>query len=645
MTTLIFDIETGGIEATKIHMIRGTVLENGEKRVWLSDEAHDAARVPHDVLVCNHVEDFFDGATRVAGHNVIGYDCPIIEKLTEFRFDGLDIFDTQVAFRLWKPDAKQDFFTLLKKRIITKDDANGHSGIYSLKVCAKRVGSHKDQGPTDWSKPSQQMFDYCGQDVEATVAVYKAVKASGLSETALRLEMRFALVMRDMERNGFSFDVRAASELEAKLRSDLAEITAVCERDLPPTVEERWVRKPGAWNKKNFETYFGVGTTKEDVVRRYGAKETDWTSEKFIDTPHFTCDVIGAFWTKRTSSVPFNPGSRQQVYKYLQSLGWEAEEFTDGGDPRIDDAILEEAASSGKYPHADKIARYFMLTKRLGQIADGDNGWLKLVKDDGRMHGGVITIGTVTGRCAHLRPNMGQVPSVKKPYGKECRSLFSARPGWKLVGIDASGLQLRCLAHYLAPIDGGKYVDIVTTGDVHSANQKAAGLPTRNNAKTFIYAWLFGAGDEKIGSIVGGGKAAGAALKARFLQGLPQLAILKSRIEHAVKERGYLFGLDRRPLPVRSAHAALNTLLMAAEAVLVKTATVETARILSERFPGRFGFCAHVHDEMQIECDPAIADEVAAIGKQAVAESGKPYGFLCPLAGDAKIGFNWYDTH
>ena len=634
MTTLIFDIETDGIEATKIHMVCGLVAETGERRAWLSPEAAKVITVHPGTVVSEDLREFFKGATKFVGHNIIGYDCPTVARLHGLHFFDDTLFDTQVAFRLWKPDAKSDFFTLLKKKVITAEDCSKHSGLYSLKVCAKRVGSYKSQGPVDWASPTQLMFDYCCQDVTATAAVYAAIKAAKLSEVALRLEMLFACTMRRMEANGFPFNRRKAEELEARLRSELADAAFVCHRDLPPKTTEWWVRMPGKWNRGCFQVELGL-SSKEEVIAKYGDTAEKWPPE-----------LRDSWWTKRTHSEPFNPGSRKQIHEYLTGLGWEPTEFTDGGDPKVDAETLDELAATGKYPLVDRIAHYLMIDKRLGAVADGENGWLKLVNDDGRMHGGVITIGTVTGRCAHVRPNMGQVPAVRKPFGKECRSLFGASRGRVLVGADASGLQLRCLAHYLAPIDNGEYVRIVTTGDVHSINQKAAGLPTRDNAKTFIYAWLFGAGDEKIGEIVGGGKAEGAALKARFLRGLPQLAVLKAAIERAVRERGFLFGLDGRPLPIRSSHAALNTLLMSAEAVLVKTATVAFETEMTAKFGRRsFGFCAHVHDEFQVEVDPRYALEAAQLAEDCIARSGEPYRFLCPLAGEAKIGKTWYDTH
>ncbi len=258
-------------------------------------------------------------------------------------------------------------------------------------------------------------------------------------------------------------------------------------------------------------------------------------------------------------------------------------------------------------------------------------------------------MGTVTSRCSHSKPNMGQIPAVDRPYGKECRALFTANDnGHVLVGADASGIQLRALAHYLHRWDGGQYVTLVTTGDVHTANQKAAGLPTRDNAKTFIYAWLLGAGDQKIGEIIGKGRAAGKELKARFLKNLPAFKHLTARIEHRVKESGSIVGLDGRIMPVKTAHFALASLLQGFEAVVMKKATSLLFNHLTSKgylHGTHFGFCAMVHDEWQISAQKEIANEVGQAAVNAIKEAGELFKSNCPLTGEFKVGGNWCQTH
>ena len=205
------------------------------------------------------------------------------------------------------------------------------------------------------------------------------------------------------------------------------------------------------------------------------------------------------------------------------SLGYELPTENDGKTYKVDEAVLKGI----DHPIAADLLSFLLVQKRLGQLAEGQQAWLKLQKN-GVIHGRVNTNGAVTGRCTHSTPNVAQVPSVRADYGKECRELFTVRKGYKLVGCDASGLELRMLAHYMAFYDRGEYAKIVTEGDVHTVNQKAAGLETRDQAKTMIYALLYGAGDHKMGEIIGGGAREGQQLKRKFFSSLPALARLTS---------------------------------------------------------------------------------------------------------------------
>lgn len=642
---LCFDIEANGLKPTKVHMVNCDL--DGQKIAFVSDET--AAVIGDqsgygEVRSLSNLPEFWaqhiDAGTLFVGHYILGYDIPVLQKLHGVALPPLtQIRDTSLLGRLWKPDGKNDTFALLRSGVWKKTDINGFNGSYSLKCWGLRIGTHKGEYTGGWDLPNLDMFKYCVQDVVTTKALWERLKLAKLSWRAVENETEFMFWMLKQEQNGFQFNTRAAQELEAKIRTELATITAELREEVPPTIERWTVRRKGRWNRLNFEMALGL-PTKEAVIAKYGEGPLTWPDE-----------LRPEFWEDREHSEPFNPGSRDQCARFLQSLGWVPVLLTETGKAQIDDEVLEEAAH--RFPQATKLSRYFMLNKRLGQLADGDFAWLKLVQDDGKMHGGVITIGTVTGRCAHMKPNMGQVPAARNPYGPEFRGLFSARDGFKLVGADASGLQLRCLAHYLHAFDGGEYVKIVTTGDVHSANQKAAGLLTRDQAKTFIYAWLFGAGPEKIGAIVGGSAKEGKALIDAFLAGLPALGALKKAIGARLRwakefDNSQLYGLDGRPLPIRSDHAALNTLLMSAEAVLVKTATCLFAREMTARF-GEHGlnwaFCAHVHDEFQVEVRDEFAEEAAKIAAESVTKAGEFWGFLCPLKGDAKIGKTWYDTH
>jgi DNA polymerase I-like protein with 3'-5' exonuclease and polymerase domains len=295
-----------------------------------------------------------------------------------------------------------------------------------------------------------------------------------------------------------------------------------------------------------------------------------------------------------------------------------------------------------KYPIAAMIAEYMMLGKRIAQI----ESWLEVVGADGRVHGRVITNGAVTGRMTHMKPNMAQIPNSGSPYGPECRQCWTVEEGNVLVGCDASGLELRMLAHYMKDEN---YVKTVTEGsskdgtDVHTVNQKAAGLQTRDQAKTFIYAFLYGAGPAKIGSIVGGSSTAGQKLINAFLKGTPALQRLRDKVS-VYASKGYVPGLDGRKIWVRSEHAALNSLLQGAGAIVMKKALV----IFNDKIKSaswNVQLVANVHDEIQFECSPDIAEEVGKACVQSIRDAGLAYNLRCPLDGEYKVGRNWRETH
>ena len=349
----------------------------------------------------------------------------------------------------------------------------------------------------------------------------------------------------------------------------------------------------------------------------------------------------------RVKTVMFNPRSRPHIANRITALyGWVPEKFTDAGAPQVDEEVMKDLP----YPEAPLLTEYLMVSKRLGQLSEGDNAWMKLVTK-GKIHGSINQNGAVTGRATHSRPNISQVPSGSSEYGEECRALFTVPPGWTLVGADASGLELRCLAHYMARWDSGAYGEALLNGDIHTVNQKAAGLPTRANAKTFIYGFLYGAGDAKVGQIVGGTAVDGKKLKTKFLKGLPALKYLKEAVQLKAKNDGCLRGLDGRSIHIRSSHAALNTLLQSAGALVCKqwVVTLEShlrSKGMAHGWEGDYALCAWSHDEVQIACrTPEIAYEVAKVAMESVTEVGELFNFRCRLNGEAKQGTTWAMTH
>jgi DNA polymerase I-like protein with 3'-5' exonuclease and polymerase domains len=485
--------------------------------------------------------------------------------------------------KFWHSDAEGDAYVLAEK------DCPHCSGKGFTVVQGRR---EKYSGECFDFPHSGLLDDYCVRDVEVTAKLYlKLVSDSNekqFSLESLELEHSVAAIIAQQERNGFKLDQIYATCLLTDIKSRVAEIYERMQSRWPPVTVERY---------------------------------SDKTGKRLKD-----------------SVVTFNPGSRQQIGERLKELGWKPKEFTETGIPKIDETVL----AGIKIPEAQVIAEYLMLNKRISQI----ESWMEAVGKDGRVHGKVITNGAVTGRMTHSSPNMAQIPNAGSIYGPECRECWTVEDGNVLVGCDASGLELRMLAHYMKDKD---YVRTVCEGsskdgtDVHSVNQRAAGLATRDLAKTFAYAYLYGAGDAKIGSIIGGSARDGAKLKAKFLSSLPALSRLIGTVsKYAAK--GWVPGLDGRRIWVRSEHAALNSLLQGAGAIVMKKALVIfDDKRKANNWPVKY--VANVHDEAQLECPKDIAEEVGKAFKQSIIEAGEHYKLRCPLDGEYKIGANWRQTH
>ena len=389
-----------------------------------------------------------------------------------------------------------------------------------------------------------------------------------------------------------------------------------------------------------------------------------------------------------------------QIANRLQTLyDWQPVEFTDSGQPKVDETTL---GSLDHIPEAALLIDYLTVDKRLGQLADGDNAWLKLVSDSGRIHGEVNTLGAITRRMTHSKPNMAQVPSMFNakgpvPYGRECRELFTVRSGNKLGGCDAEGLELRMLAHYMAKYDDGAYGRTVVDGqkedgtDVHTVNQKLIELNSRDSAKTWIYAYLYGAGLLKLGMVIiedmtGAQREAwiartkksfekskksdwlsfkeskiallGKQARERVEEGLPALGALQEKVKRLAKNNGKLKTLDGGYLKVRSQHSALNTLLQGGGAIVMKKALVIFADGLldrgweADRLTGEFrrgddvmGFTANVHDEFQMEIPDHLVEEIGELAKASIRAAGEAYDMRVILAGSFDAGSSWADSH
>jgi DNA polymerase I-like protein with 3'-5' exonuclease and polymerase domains len=497
-------------------------------------------------------------------------------------------FDFHLLKKLWKCQItlKKVEDTLVLSRLLNPSLEGGHS----LNNLGKLFGVQKIEF-NDFNLETHtldEMIEYCVQDVEVLHKVYSylkyELKRQDFSTKSQELEHEVQAIIAQQERNGFKFNEQSAMQLLAEFKTRLEAITVEMQSIFPPKVT-------------TCRTHKTTGRPLSDIVE------------------------------------DFNPGSRKQIAERLIEKGWKPSKFTEKGSVIVDETTLEGL----DFPEAKAIAEYLMLQKRIAQI----ESWIEAIQADGRVHGKVITNGAVTGRMTHHSPNMAQVPNSSAIYGLECRDLWTVEKGCKLVGIDASGLELRMLAHYM---NDDEYTNEVVSGDIHTANQNAAGLETRNQAKTFIYAFLYGAGPAKIGSVVGGTSKEGQKLITNFLRNTPKLQRLRERVSEAFTARGVLLGLDGRKLLVRSEHSALNTLLQGAGAIAMKQALVLLHKDLTkQKIP--FKLVANVHDEWQIEVPEKYAEQVGQSGVTAITDAGVEFKMNCPLTGEYKIGDTWKQTH
>jgi DNA polymerase I-like protein with 3'-5' exonuclease and polymerase domains len=493
-------------------------------------------------------------------------------------------FDAYHLNRLWNTKIRlsQCIDTLILSRLLNPNREAGHS----LSAFGKRLGLEKIDFNDYDGGLSEEMIDYCIRDVDLLERVYHELQREksfyGFSERAIEIEHEVAAIICKQERRGFKLDLPRSMALVAELSDRMGKIESELQRVFRPITTERVSEKTG----KRLKDYVEV----------------------------------------------FNPGSRQQIAKRLQELGWKPNKKTEKGSVIVDETTL----SGVDIPEAKLVAEYLMLQKRHSQV----KSWLDAVEEDGRVRGKVITNGAVTGRMTHHSPNMAQIPSSSSLYGHECRACWTVDDGYKLIGADASGLELRMLAHYMKDDD---YVREVCEGDIHTKNQIAAGLQERSQAKTFIYALLYGAGASKIGAIVSGGAKEGQRLIDSFLDNTPSLKTLRSKVER-LAEKGTLPGLDERQLHIRSAHAALNTLLQSAGAIVMKQALILlNKKIQKEKLNAHF--VANVHDEIQMEVSEKDADKIGQMAIDAIKEAGEAFNLRCPLTGEYKVGYNWSETH
>ena len=555
---VVFDIETT-MTADKIWCI--VCKHNDTYYQFRQDKLH-------------RFEEFIKQTDEVIGHNIIGFDIPVINKIFGYDlFKHCKITDTLILSRLLSPMIE---------------------GGHSLKNWGIKLGQNKIAFE-QFDFFSEEMLTYCRNDVDLTQKLYKfLIKRTEDFGESIELEHDVAKIIQKQHERGFKIDIVEANMLQAKFQEDMNNLQSKVRETFPPL---------------KIETEF---IPKSNNKTRGYVKGVPFIKVKYKE---------------------FNLGSRQQIAERLVMLGWKPKKKTEKGHTIVDEKVLSQIKN---IPEADLIKKFLTLQKRIAQV----NSWIEATREDGRVHGKVITNGTITGRMSHQSPNMAQVPAVYSPYGKECRALWVVNNKYKLVGVDASGLELRMLAHYMNDKD---YIHEIVNGDIHTTNQIAAGLESRDESKTFIYAFIYGAGSKKIGSIIGGNERDGDRVKEKFLRATPSLRRLREKVDGVSKKR-WIRGLDQRRIIIRHPHAALNTLLQGAGSCVMKKAlTLLHKNVITKQikaFP-----VVNVHDEFQYEVEESRAEEFGKLAVQSIIDAGKQLNIRCPLDGKYKVGSNWAETH
>lgn len=649
MKHIVWDIEGNGLgelvidkkknlipEVTKVHLLVLRSYPDGRTLIFRNRDGQD--EIPEGLQI-------LQSAQSCIGHNIIEYDMQVLRRLYDADFSNCRVFDTLVASRLVYPDEKNHPFG--------GNSVENYGNLFN----EAKVGTEIE----DWSQWTQLMEDRCVQDCVLQHKIFDYIKPRAAKfPFALRLEHRIAEICANMQENGVSIDVPAAEELIEQLELEFAKANDQLQEAFPPIVEEM----------KTPQYYYDPSTQ-----TRYERKK---------DAPAKLRKQLEA-GPMKTKEHPFNPGSTLQIaQRFKERYDFDAP-TTENGNP----TLAEEVLKSVPFPEAKLLLRAQMADKRLQHLRDWTTR-ARASRTPGRIHPRINPDGCNTHRATHSQPNQTACPKIvfgeegiltgfEGRYGFECRSLWGPRPTWWQVGGDASGLELRELGHSLFIFDGGAYAQEVIDGDIHTLNQNAGGLITRDQAKTVIYAYLYGAGDEHIGELItahaslpielieelhaesqswvrqksGRDKSKWLKLKGRqfrdqFERKIPALAQLTAWCKQCASERGFIPLLDGRRAPCRSAHSALNVLLQGNGAVTMKVAMAILARKLEDDGI-LWTDCAWMlwpHDEFQFEAkDEKLAHHVGKSIVDSIVEAGVRLKLKCPLDGEYKVGKNWADCH
>ena len=607
----VFDIEANGLldSVSEIWCLVIQDIDTGEQYAF-SD--YDSTLPPlKDGL------DILNSAVLLVGHNIIGYDIPAIKKVTGYELSNDRIHDT---------------LTLSMALRYKRTHKHG------LKGWGIHLGDSKIEY-NDWTGYSRDMLEYCKQDVKLNATVYETLmeefrKLHGVNpliKEGLRIEHEVAKFNAIVREDGWNFDMDKAKENLNRMEQRSKEIEAI----IHPQLGTR--------------TIYIDKEPKKPVYKKngdYNANTCRWLTDYFGHTvlPSDTHLMSPDESFQRSQVVPIELAQIDLVKDWLLTIGWKPDDYTkkkiDGKwinqGPKLTDSSLSKLGETGEI-----ISEYYTLRNRISVI----NGWISQVSNN-RLHGNMWTIGTPSFRCRH--EVIVNLPAVTAAYGRELRELFTADDGWTIVGADSSGNQLRGLCHY---VNNDDYTDVVVNGDQHQRNADLLGC-TRPAAKTFLYAYLFGAGDAKLGQAITGklSREAGKRAKEDFAKGIVGLAEIKEKIEREWRTKefkqgtGWIHGLDGRPLFVPSEHQCLNYLLQCAEGITCKAAvaySMEKIKREGLRAKPRLFY----HDEIAYTAHPDDAARVGEILKESFKEAPKAFGVTCMDGGDYVIGQTYADVH
>lgn len=628
-TMWIADLEANGFldVATTVHCGVFIHLETEEIRSFSPIDGPDYIS---DML------SFMDSCDSLCFHNGFGYDFPLLKKLFNYEYKGKKV-DTLIMSRLQNPKRPVPYNCPIKNRP------------HSIETWGYRVGLGKPEHD-DWEKFSPEMLHRCKEDVRIGLLTYLALVEEQKNyewDGAIRLTNKLFEILQKQEQYGWLVDQEQIDKSLSVLKHWTNRIDKALYPRLPiiREIEESKVKGEYKYVKKPFLKNGKYNSHVLKWLEKVGLNPED----RPIGGPH-----------SRVRFRKVDLDKSKEVKEWLLALGWIPEKwnYNDNGE-RTSPKLDKEDPFDGITSAIGRLVARRVQCKQRRSIIEG---WSNIIRPDGRIPSVVANLAE-TGRATHR--NIVNVPNADAFFGKWMRKIFTCKEGYSLVGTDSAGCQLRMLAARMGDPD---YMETIVNGDkdkgtdMHSINQRAAGLATRGQAKTFIYGFLFGAGDEKIGTIVGGGAAEGKKLKEQFLKGLPALGKLIEDLKEEWKSNaktrngrwgveyydGWVKGLDGRPIFIDSEHKILVYVLQSDEAIMMTAAY----NLLYNRCIKRgwkwgedWAYVCWYHDEYTAEVKEEIAEEFRLMAEQAIVDAGKHFKIKCPHEGEGQIGNNWYEIH